>query len=212
MIRVKVRSVSPFAQAGLESAISADLRFEIVPGYETDSDQATHVLLLDGADGVITNAPGWDSALRIVLLTDAIDSTDFARLTQLGIRGFLPRDSSVQEVTAALEAASEDLTVIAPEFLQELLPAGSTGRDEDVEHLREPLTSREREVLAALADGAGNKEIAARLRISESTAKFHVSSILGKLGAATRTEAVTRGYRLGLIIICALPYPGIPQS
>ena len=56
--------------------------------------------------------------------------------------------------------------------------------------------------MALLADGAGNKEIANRLRISEHTVKFHVSSIFSKLGArATRTEAVTRGYKEGLILI-----------
>ena len=52
-----------------------------------------------------------------------------------------------------------------------------------------------------MAEGAGNKEIAARLHISEHTVKFHVSSILNKLGAATRTEAVTRGYKEGLILM-----------
>ena len=58
-------------------------------------------------------------------------------------------------------------------------------------------------MLALLAEGAGNKEIAVRLKISENTHResFHVSSILGKLGATTRTEAVTRGYRRGLILI-----------
>jgi DNA-binding NarL/FixJ family response regulator len=65
----------------------------------------------------------------------------------------------------------------------------------------EPLTPREIDVLSLLAEGAGNKEIAARLHISEHTVKFHVSSILGKLGAATRTEAVTRGYKEGLILM-----------
>jgi DNA-binding NarL/FixJ family response regulator len=65
----------------------------------------------------------------------------------------------------------------------------------------EPLTSREREVLQLLARGLGNKEIAAGLKISEHTVKFHVASILGKLGASTRTEAVTVGLRRGLVLI-----------
>jgi len=65
----------------------------------------------------------------------------------------------------------------------------------------EPLSDRESSVLALMAEGAGNKEIAARLGISEHTVKFHVSSILNKLGAATRTEAVTRGYKEGLILM-----------
>ena len=63
----------------------------------------------------------------------------------------------------------------------------------------EALTPREGEVLRLLADGSGNREIAARLKISEHTIKFHIRSILGKLGAASRTEAVARGLRSGLI-------------
>ena len=195
MIRVKVRSPSPFAQAGLENAISADPRFEVITACASDSDEPVDVMLLEGTDGEAAEA-----TVRTVLLTETVSGSDFAHLSQLGIRGFLPRDSAIQEITAALEAASEDLTVIAPEFLHGLFPA-SAGREDEIDYLQEPLTSREREVLALLAGGAGNKQIAAQLNISESTAKFHVSSILGKLGATTRTEAVTRGYRLGLILI-----------
>ena len=63
----------------------------------------------------------------------------------------------------------------------------------------EILTARETDVLRLLADGLGNKEIAVRLNVSEHTIKFHIGSILGKLGASSRTEAVTRGLRSGLI-------------
>ena len=65
----------------------------------------------------------------------------------------------------------------------------------------EALSSRELEVLAMVAEGLGNKDIAARLKISEHTVKFHVSSILGKLRATTRGEAVARGVREGLVVI-----------
>jgi DNA-binding NarL/FixJ family response regulator len=67
--------------------------------------------------------------------------------------------------------------------------------------LPEPLTRREREVLQMLASGLGNKLIAARLVISEHTVKFHVASILGKLGAGSRTEAVSIGIRRGLVLL-----------
>ncbi len=67
--------------------------------------------------------------------------------------------------------------------------------------LPEEITSRETEVLGMLAEGLVNKDIAARLGISEHTVKFHISSILDKLGASTRTEAVTLGIRRGLIPI-----------
>jgi DNA-binding NarL/FixJ family response regulator len=67
--------------------------------------------------------------------------------------------------------------------------------------LAEPLTRRENEVLQMLASGLANKEIASRLAISEHTAKFHVASILGKLGAGSRTEAVSLGIRRGLVLL-----------
>ena len=69
------------------------------------------------------------------------------------------------------------------------------------EPLVEALTAREHDVLALVADGCGNREIATRLGISEHTVKFHLASIFGKLGVATRTEAVQRGLRLGVIEI-----------
>jgi DNA-binding NarL/FixJ family response regulator len=67
------------------------------------------------------------------------------------------------------------------------------------DHFVETLTPRETETLEMLSEGLSNKQIAARLNISEHTAKFHVNSVLGKLDAATRTEAVMRGFRSGLL-------------
>jgi DNA-binding NarL/FixJ family response regulator len=63
------------------------------------------------------------------------------------------------------------------------------------------LTPREIEVLRMLAEGLGNREMASRLGISDHTVKFHISSILDKLGASTRTEAVTMGIRMGIILL-----------
>jgi NarL family two-component system response regulator YdfI len=139
--------------------------------------------------------------VRYVLLTDDITEPALARLFPLGVRAILPRDASAFEISAAIEAVGQDLAAITPELLESLLAKNSGTRNDEVEGLQEPLTAREQEVLALLAEGAGNKEIAAKLNISENTAKFHVSSILGKLGSTTRTEAVSRGYRLGLILI-----------
>ncbi|HZY06001.1 MAG TPA: response regulator transcription factor, partial [Anaeromyxobacteraceae bacterium] len=67
--------------------------------------------------------------------------------------------------------------------------------------LDEPLTPRELEVLGLLAEGLPNKAIAARLGISEHTAKFHVNAILGKVGAESRSEAIVRAARLGLVVL-----------
>jgi len=71
----------------------------------------------------------------------------------------------------------------------------------DLEPLPESLTPREVEVLRALADGLGNKEIGERLGISEHTVKFHVSSVMGKLGATSRTQAVTLGIQHHLVML-----------
>jgi len=91
--------------------------------------------------------------------------------------------------------------VLHPSELAAAVPAAGSRVSRPVAELAEPLTRREREVLQMLAAGLGNKEIAARLNISDHTAKFHVASILGKLGAATRTEAVALGIRRGLVLL-----------
>jgi DNA-binding NarL/FixJ family response regulator len=93
----------------------------------------------------------------------------------------LPRDTAPGEIVAALVAVAA-----RP-------PAANDGYD--------GLSARETEVLAQLARGAGNKQIAAALAISEHTVKFHVASIFAKLGVASRTEAVTQGVRRGLIML-----------
>jgi DNA-binding NarL/FixJ family response regulator len=92
------------------------------------------------------------------------------------------------------------LVVVHPSGIAVALPAASTALSPLAE-LAEPLTPREREVLQMLASGLVNKEIAAKLSISDHTVKFHVASILGKLGASTRTEAVSLGFRRGLILL-----------
>jgi DNA-binding NarL/FixJ family response regulator len=211
VVRVLIWARSPFAQAGLEAAVFADPRFEIVenPGRSADlastiRNRKPDVVLLDTAESdlrrVLTAVQSEHAGPAFVVLTETAERGDLRRLLQSGARAILPGDSSPGEIADALQAASNGLTVIAPEFLDALVPAVET-TDADPVALQEPLTSRETEVLALLAEGAGNKEIAAKLGVSEHTAKFHVSSILSKLNASTRTEAVTRGYRLGLILI-----------
>jgi DNA-binding NarL/FixJ family response regulator len=212
VIQVLIRARSPFTQAGLQAAVSADPRFEIIgkPSHSAETEPELtsfqeDVILFDGLDGDIDEFLSGPLKVhrsrRIVLLAEDLTRAETVRLMQSGVKAILPRDSSASEITSALEAVSEGLVAFSPDFLRLLLPAPAEGAEQDFEYLNDPLTSRESEVLALLAGGAGNKEIAAQLRISEHTVKFHVSSILGKLGATTRTEAVSRGYRLGLILI-----------
>lgn len=212
MIRVLIVARSPFTQAGLHAAISADPRFEIVGklSHTTETEPAfagvqEDVILFDGLEGDIDEFLSGSfkehRPRRVVLLAEDLTRAETVRLMQSGVQAILPRDSSASEITCALEAVNEGLVTFSPDFLRMLLPAPLEGGEQEFEYLSDPLTARETEVLALLAGGAGNKEIAGQLRISEHTAKFHVSSILSKLGATTRTEAVSRGYRLGLILI-----------
>jgi DNA-binding NarL/FixJ family response regulator len=82
-----------------------------------------------------------------------------------------------------------------------VLPATFTPQFDDDSPLPEPLTAREIDVLELVAEGCANKAIAERLRISDQTVKFHLASIIGKLGASNRTDAVRRGVRAGLITL-----------
>lgn len=155
-----------------------DERFVLV---DADAD----VLL---AEGDVPEAAG---GAPVVLLSDAPWS---AGLYHDGVRAILPPDAAPEEIAAALEAAARGFALVAPAELAAWLP-------EPAAFDEEPLTPRELEVLHLLAEGVANKEIAWRLAISEHTVKFHVASILTKLHAQTRTEAVTRGIRRGWIAL-----------
>ncbi len=114
-----------------------------------------------------------------------------------GARALLLREASPESMVAALEAAAAGLAVFDPL----LIPPLASPRLEPSDRLTEQLTPREREVLQLIARGQSNKEIARQLGISEHTVKFHVNSILGKLNAQSRTEAVVRATRLGLVFL-----------
>jgi len=137
---------------------------------------------------------------RVVLLVDQAAPDWVNRAIRAGVRGILPEEVGGEQLAATLGAVARGLVVIDPRQMQLARAAANSFEDESAE-LVEPLTARERDVLRMLSEGLGNKEIAARLRISEHTVKFHVASILGKLGASTRTEAVSVALRRGLILL-----------
>jgi DNA-binding NarL/FixJ family response regulator len=127
-----------------------------------------------------------------IVLVDDARAADQALLG--GARGVLPRGVDGAALAAAVVAVSRGLLAIDPALTPVRAPRPPS-RD------AEELTPREDEVLQHLAAGLSNKEIAAHLSISEHTVKFHVNAVLAKLGAESRTEAVVRGVRLGLVIL-----------
>ncbi|MGB2668862.1 MAG: response regulator transcription factor [Candidatus Acidiferrum sp.] len=138
-------------------------------------------------------------AAKLVLLIDQASPDSVNRAIRAGVRGILPAEVEAEQLAAALEAVVRGLVAIHPSEIQASRTAASANAD--IVEAVEPLTVRERDVLQMLSQGLGNKEIAARLKISEHTVKFHVASILGKLGASTRTEAVSVALRRGLILL-----------
>jgi len=125
----------------------------------------------------------------IVLLVPEPEPGVVNQIRRAGVGGVLQSNASSEQIVQAIKSVASGLMV----FDRALAPQSPD--DEPLEQL----TPRESEVLRLLANGLGNKEIAVKLSISEHTIKFHIHSILGKLGAASRTEAVTRGLRSGLI-------------
>lgn len=99
------------------------------------------------------------------------------------------------------DPARADVVVVSPEEWARLQVRITPGVGRAIERPVEGLTPREHQVLTLLADGLHNREIAERLSVSEHTVKFHLGAIFGKLGASTRTEAVQKGLRLGMIDI-----------
>jgi len=116
-------------------------------------------------------------------------------LVQGGARGALRRDASSERLTAASVAVAAGLHAFDPETFVPLLAPSVAVPESD------PLTAREREVLELVANGLSNRLIAQALGVSEHTAKFHVGSLLDKLSADTRADAVARAARRGLLTL-----------
>jgi len=183
LIRVHIEAASAVTRAGLEAILRGDSGLEVV-----DSASDADVLVRELVPELVDGAP----ALPVVVLSADAPSLEALRS---GARAVLPEDAAPRQIIAAIYAAAAGLAVVPANESAPLLPHAS------LEQATEPLTAREMDVIEMLAEGLSNKAIAHRLSISEHTAKFHVNSILAKLRAGTRTEAVMRGIRLGLVKI-----------
>ena len=158
--------------------------------------QATNDSVEELLESLATTGVARETA--VVVLIDQSAPVWAGQAMRAGVRGVLSTDADREQLALAIEAAAGGLFVLHPDEVH----ARRSSPDRAVtSEPPESLTARELEVLQMLASGSGNKEIAARLKISEHTAKFHVASILGKLGASSRTEAVAIGLRRGLILL-----------
>ncbi len=207
MIRVFILAESAGEARALASLLAEEDRVEVIgaepeDGSHTRSEATPDVALVAGR-ALLQELPF--EQVPVVLWSDG----PVEEWNHRGpVRAWLPPHASPGELVAALIAASQGLTLLTPaqaeiifnvpEAPQVVSPARTT---QVMTALAEPLTPRETQVLRMMAEGLGNKEIAGQLGISDHTAKFHVASILGKLDAATRTEAVTMGIKRGLVPI-----------
>jgi DNA-binding NarL/FixJ family response regulator len=143
-----------------------------------------------------------------VALIDDPDPAWVRSVLGASIHAVISRDANAEDMQMALQAAEAGFVLLHPTSVHGLLQSNAMADLNDIsgevisqEDMAEDLTARESEVLRLVSMGLGNKEIAVRLAISEHTAKFHISSILSKLHAGSRTEAVSLGIRKGLIPI-----------
>ena len=180
----------PAGLAGRLQELDADAVVIDVGGSELD-DVASSL-------GIIGSA-----AVNVILLADRKPlPVSLANLVRVGVRGVLSSQPTREELESALGAIEEGLVVMDTGLVE--------GRPHPASEIRvtersgspvQPLTPREVDVLNALAEGLGNKQIAARLEISEHTVKTHLAAIFEKLETSNRTEAVMAAARLGLLLL-----------
>lgn len=190
MTRVQIVAGSPVVRAGLRTLLENGGAFEIV-----ESAASADVVVMDaepeGAAALEADGPA------VVVLTDDPDSVRQSEAWPVRIRAILSRNTGVPDLAAAIGAAAAGFVVLRPDdadwtVLRQRAEAVQPG---------EKLTPRELEVLQFIAEGESNKRIAFRMGISEHTVKFHVASLLAKLNAGSRAEALAIGVRRGLIYL-----------
>ncbi len=215
MIRVLLADDQALVRAGFGSLLDAEEDIEIV-GEADDGEEAVRlagdlrpdVVLMDirmpGVDGltatrrIVTDAGSTD--VRVVILTTfGLDEYVFEAI-RAGASGFLVKDTEPKELVQAVRVVAGGDALLSPSVTKQLIaefasrakePVAANGLDE--------LTDREREVVALVAEGLSNEEIARRLFLSPATAKTHVSRAMGKLRARDRAQLVVMAYESGLV-------------
>lgn len=204
-ITVLIADDHPVVRQGLQVLLSVTGDIEVV-GEAADGGQAValaaeldpDVILLDlklpVMDGIAVLRELRDAGCgaRALVLTSAPDRSLVSLAVQAGAAGFLYKDVDPDALVRAIRSVHDGHTLLAPDAAGSLLRSGAAAPA--VQGIG-ALTAREREVLAQIADGRSNREIARLLRVSEKTVKTHVSSVLAKLGVADRTQAALLAVR-----------------
>lgn len=141
-------------------------------------------------------------AVKVVVLTTYADDQSVLEALRAGARGYLTKDAGATEIHQALTRVHEGQAVIDPNVQHHLVAAIAAApqpKPTPVPRLPDGLTAREAEVLALIAEGLSNAEIAARLVVTETTVKSHINHLLSKTGSRDRAQAVTYAYRNGLV-------------
>ncbi|HET6443440.1 MAG TPA: response regulator transcription factor [candidate division Zixibacteria bacterium] len=213
-LRLLVVASDPLARAGLATLLADRPGFQIVGQIEGGGSLQDEIDVYQ-PDLIVWDL-GWDPQESLAWLEDleptmtphlpaeeigivALVSDDETANSawSAGARGLLFRNTTGDRLLAAISSVAGGLAAIEPELIDSIMPAGTL--DEPV--LIEDLTPRELEVLQLLAEGLANRAIAQQLGISEHTVKFHVNAIMKKTGAQSRTAAVMRATRLGLVVL-----------
>ena len=213
-IRVLVSANSAVSRAGLESIVRNSEFLKLSGSFadagllgsrirELQPDVMLVELNSNGLDFIEHSLPlgPVDSPTSIVALIDHPEARWVARAMRRGVKAILPRNASSAEIQWAIQTANSGLFLFTQDTMQRLMARFGSEPLSDPAEFHDELTEREIEILRKLAEGLGNRQIASSLGISGHTVKFHISSILDKLGASSRTEAVTIGIRMGLVLL-----------
>ena len=212
-IRVLVADDQELVRTGLSMILQAQPGIEVI-GQAVDGNEAValarslrpDVCLFDirmpGLDGIeatrMLAGHGVHDPMAVVIITTFdLDEYVFAAL-RAGAKGFLLKDAGAELLAQAIRAAARGDALIAPNVTVRLLEAfAGTGPADPLPQPVEPLTEREEQVLAAVARGLSNSEIASELYITLSTVKTHVASLMTKLGARNRVEIAVWAHQTG---------------
>jgi DNA-binding NarL/FixJ family response regulator len=204
-ITALIAAESPLAAARVEALLRVRPGLEVVVSAPRELARrldehpgAIVVLALESAETAraLDLIGGVPSVEAVVLLAADPSAAWTAQARRSGVRAVLRADATADELATAIDAVRAKLVVLHPEALKSSRAARAPQTKGPV-----ALTPREQEILEALAEGLSNRLIAGRLAISSQTVKFHVAAILAKLGAGSRTEAVTFALRQGLIAL-----------